>query len=394
MKNYINIFLLKPILVIVALGIFSCGSGSESSDKNTFPTYQLSKIDSFEVNNLTRVIIRDYSPEEKRYLGYAMVEDELLEISESGEIIHRVKKKGEGPGLYGNWNPIGIAFGPKGERVAELPFTIFTFDSEFELLNQQRIQSPLPIRGFGPMGRTEYFQHQDSTYYLVGPSNYLSAHYLIRDEEGRDTLQNFYQINIQSGEMKSVVPYRENSPYFSSENIYQELMTKSFLVNHQTNELILLHAIENEIEIYELPSLALKGTIPIIHEEFVQYPPLPMDTPGNDERLNTLRFMAGRNQSLIQLSDAFYLIQYFKGISEAEYQARKGNDALYSPTFDVNEKAIILIKDQKQLPYELPAIQGTLLFGLGENKFLVQEPENPEIEEEVTRFSIYQIQTK
>jgi len=52
---------------------------------------------------------------------------------------------------------------------------------------------------------------------------------------------------------------------------------------------------------------------------------------------------------------------------------------------------LILIKNKKQLNQELPSVPGTILFGMGNGKFLVQEPEHSEIEEDVTRFSIYQV---
>ncbi|NVK48377.1 MAG: hypothetical protein HWE09_01320, partial [Cyclobacteriaceae bacterium] len=129
--------LLLGIIVLIA----SCGKKESQQEMNATPKFHLSKIDSFEVQNMTRVFIRDYSPEEGIYLGYSMVEDEILEISQTGEITNRVKKKGEGPGLYGNWNPIGIGFGPKEERVVELPFRIVTYDSNYDVIHDQRIQS-------------------------------------------------------------------------------------------------------------------------------------------------------------------------------------------------------------------------------------------------------------
>ncbi|MCS5490271.1 hypothetical protein [Algoriphagus limi] len=380
-----------PLLLGIIAFVASCSQKESIQESDNEKPFRLTKIDSFEVQNLTRVFIRDYSPEERIYLGYSMVEDEILEISEEGEVLNRIKKKGEGPDLYGNWNPIGISFGPNQERVVELPFRIVTYDANYEVLQDQRIQSPLPIRTFGPMGRTEYFQAEDTTYYLVGPCNYLSAHYLIMNEEGRDTLKNFFQINILSGEMKSVVPYREESPYKSTEGIYQELMTKSFLVDHKTDELWLVHALSKDIEVYDLPQFNLSKTIPLIHEEFMSYSPVPIGTQGNDEQITPLRFLAGRNKQLIQLEPNLFLINYYKGISEAAYQTRIAEDATYTPTIDPKENSIIIILDGKQVGAELPSVPGSILFGLGDGKFLVQEPENPEVEEEKTKFSVYQL---
>ncbi len=386
MKNTLLYFL---TLIFLA----SCGQNETKETETSISEYSITKIDSFEVNNLTRVFIRDYSAELDRYFGYAMVEDDLLEISGEGEIIRRTHKKGDGPGLYGNWNPIGISFGPEQERIVELPFQILSYDSTYSVIHSQRIQSPLPIRTFGPMGRTEYFQNSDSTFYLVGPSNYLSSHYLIQNEEGRDTLKNFYKIHIQSGDMKSIIPYRESSPYRQTDNIYQELMTKSFLVDHEKQELLILHALSKEIEVYNLPALDFSRSIPITHSEFVEYSPVPLGTMGNDDRIKPLRFMAGRNQNLIKVDSDTYLIKYFSGVSEAEYETRIANDATYLPSSDPEEQAILIIKNGKQVSQELSGIAGSILFGLGDGKFLVQEPENQEVEEEKTRFSIYQIKS-
>lgn len=393
MKNRFNPILVLLSTISVALIVVACnGPAKEESLEGSKLSYQITKVDSFEVQNLTRVIISDYSAEEHIYLGYSMVEDEILEISETGEIIKRVKKKGEGPGLYGNWNPIGMSFGPDGLRIAELPFALFAFDSTYQTVYNPRIQSPLPIRGFGPMGQTEYFQNEDSTFFLVGPSNYLSAHYLIHNEEGRDTLQNFYKLHLQSGDMKSVVPYRDNSVYKQTLDIYPELMTKNFVVDHQNQELWVLQGLDDEIDIYSLPSLSFKESIPVNHSEFLEYPPVPIGATGNDDRLTALRLMAGRNQELIQVDSDLFLVQYFTGVSEGQFNARRGEDAIYSPTRDPNEQGILLFSNKQQVPEELPSITGSILFGLGDGKFLVVEPENAEIEEEVTRFSIYQVQ--
>ena len=380
-------------IFLVLLGLQACSSDNQQ-EKSSENDFQIEKIDSFEVNNLTRVIISDYSEQEKTYLGYATVEDEILEIDLDGNIIQRAKKKGDGPGNYGNWNPIGMSFGPDGLRIAELPFALFAFDSTYQTQFQQRIQSPLPIRAFGPLGKTQYFESNDSTFFLVGPSNYLSAHYLIRNEEGRDTLKNFYKLHLESGEMKSVVPYRAQSVYRQTEGFYPELMTKSFQINRKTSELLVLHGLEDEIEVYDLPGLNYKGSIPLKHEEFLTYNSVPIEIAQNDERITQLRMMAGRNISLIQIDEDLYLISYFTGITPSEYDNRKAEDPLYSPISDLNEKRLILIKNKKQLNQELPSVPGIILFGMGSGKFLVQEPENSEIEEEVTRFSIYQVRKK
>ena len=321
-----------------------------------------------------------------------MNEDDILEISEKGEILKRTNRKGEGPNLYRNWNPIGLGFGPNGQRIVELPFEVYSYDKNYEVLQQFRIMSPLPIRANTPFGKPPYYQSNDTTYLLVGPSNYFTATYLIHNQEGKDTLQNFYQLNMKTGDIKSVVPYADNSIYNSTENIYPELMGKSFFIDHEKNELAVVQNLDTDILIYNLPGLTLNRAIPITHSEFLTYDPLPIGTPFSDERAITLNKLSARNQKLFNLGDNTFLLQYFTGISQTEYDSRNSEEIPYVGQFDENEQRLLIFKDGKQLTQELPGIKSSLKFTLPDNKILAQEPENSDIEEEFTRFSIYQLQ--
>ncbi|MCE7055652.1 hypothetical protein LZF95_13275 [Algoriphagus sp. AGSA1] len=386
-----------PVLSTLILVTLSCGTKKDSEGSTldySKTAYELIKVDSFQINNFTRVNILDYSPEEKIYLGYSLTEDDILEISEEGEILRREHKKGEGPGLYGNRNPTGLCFGPNGQRFVELPFQIISYDQDYEIIHQQRLLSPLPIRTSTPLGRPPYFQHNDTTKLLVGPSNYISANYLIHTKEGKDTLQNFYELNLLSGAVKSVVSYEPTSIYNSTEKIYSGLMGKSFFIDHHNNELVLVHNLEKEILIYELPDFSLKRSIPISHSQFKTYSPIPLGSNPSDNNQDELGRLSAHNQKLFDMSDGFYLLQYFTGISQAEYDSRHTEEKPYVGKFDPQEQRIILFKNGKQLSPELDALDGSLIISLPDNKILVQERENTEIEEEFTRFYIYQLQTK
>lgn len=378
------------LLFAIATG---CTSPSGDSSNQEPENFALVKIDSFQVDNFTRINILDFSPNEKIYLGYAINEDDILEISENGEILNRAHKKGDGPGNYGNWNPIGLGFGPDGQRIVELPFRVMNYDKNYDVIYDNGIMSPLPIRANTPLGRPPYFQSKDTTFLLVGPSNYLTATYLIHDQEGKDTLQNFYQLNLHTGSVKSVVPYEANSIYNSTKNIYPELMGKSFFIDHENNELVLVQNLDSDILVYSLPDLSLKRTIPITHSEFKTYSPLPIGTPFSDERVVALNRLSARNQKLFNLGNNTYALQYFTGISQAEHDSRNSEEDPYLGRFDTEEQRILIFKDGKQIPQELPGIDGSLIISLPDSKILVQERENSEIEEEFTRFSIYQLQT-
>lgn len=387
------LFYPKLALSIIILS-FSAGCNSNKSDVSTSETgmVELVKVDSFQVNNFTRINILDYNLKEKIFLGYSINEDDILEISESGEILNRAHKKGDGPTNYGNWNPIGLGFGPDGQRIIELPFELICYDKDYEIVKRLRIPSPLPVRANTPFGKPPYFQSNDTTFLLVGPSNYFTATYLIHNQEGKDTLQNFYELNLQSGAVKSVVPYEANSIYNSTENIYPELMGKSFFIDPENNELVLVQNLDTEILVYDLPSMTLKRSISINHSEFLTYSPVPVETAFSDERSIQLGRLSARNQKLFNFGDHTYLLQYFTGISQSEYDSRTSEEDPYLGRFDKNEQRIVIFKNDKQVQNELQGISGSIILSLPDQKILVQESENPEIEEEFTRFSIYQLQ--
>ncbi len=381
------------VILLTHLFLASCSSKEGNTSKAVDDQYELVKVDSFKVDNLTKITIQDYDPEEKIYLGYSMNEDDILEISENGKILNRAHKKGDGPGNYGNWNPVGMGFGPKGQRIVELPFSVLIYDENYELIQEYRIMSPLPIRTSAPLGKPPYYQINDTTYVLVGPTNYLSATNLIMNQEGKDTLQNFYQLNLMTGNVRSVIPYEANSIYNSTENIYPELMGKSFFIDQKKNELAVVQNLDNEILIYSLPDLSLDRTVPISYSEFKTYPPVPIGTNFSDEKANALNKLSARNQRLLNLQDNTYLLQYFTGISQAEYDNRTSEENPYFGPFDQTEQRILIFKNGKQVPIELEGIPGTMILSLPDNKILVREPENSEIEEEFTRFSIYELKT-
>lgn len=391
MKTYQNLS-----LAILALFVFIFGCSTEKGDGSQDledPNYSLVKVDSFQVNNFTRVNILDYSPSEKIYLGYSLTEDDILEISESGEILNRINKKGDGPGNYGNWNPTGLGFGPDNQRIVELPFQVIAYSPEYEISHSHRIMSPLPIRANSPLGVPPFYQKNDTTLLLVGPSNYITASNLIFNQAGKDTLQNFYQLNLLTGDVKSVVPYESNSIYNSTQNIYMELMGKSFFIDSENNELVLVQNLDPEILIYNLEDLTLKNRIPITYSEFLTYDPVPIGTRVFEEIVLPLRRLSARNQKIMNLGDGTYLLQYFTGISEAEFENRNSEDEPYSASLDTSEQRILIFKDGKQLNLELPGLDGFLITSLPGNRLLVQEPENKEVEEEFTKFSIYKLTT-
>lgn len=392
---YLNFRALSVLFIFSGLLVAtSCGSDPEKTSLDSADDFFLVKVDSFQVDNFTRVFIRGYSQQEKIFLGYSVSENDILEISETGEILKRTNKKGDGPESYGNWNPVGMGFGPESLRILEFPFSVIAFDKDYKKKYEHRYFSPLPIRANMPIGSPPVYSKGDSTFLLIGPSNYLSANLLTRTKEGKDTLQNFYQMHLESGTTRSIIPYESSSIYASTDLIYFERMGKTFFIDQPKNELYLLHDLETKLRVYDLEDLSLKKEIPLRHSEFKAYPPLPIETEFSDSRVALLKNNSGKNMNMLQLENETVLIRYFTGLTEAEFESRNSEDEPYAPFSDAAEQRFLILKNGVQLEGELDGISGSIVMSLPRNRILVQEPENPEKEEEFTRFSIYELKVK
>ncbi|TVP44707.1 MAG: hypothetical protein EA341_16320 [Mongoliibacter sp.] len=379
----------KILYFLVFIVLVACGKKDGSSGES-FSSYSLVKVDSFQVNNMTRVQITDFSKSENIYLAYTEAENDILEISPDGEILKRVNRTGDGPNNMGNWVPLGLSFGPSGERVFQLPFQLLTYDKDYSQTSNIRIQSPLPVRAYIPLGKTHYFTENDQPRYLVGPTTFLSAHLLIHNEEGRDTLQNFSLLYPESGEMKSIVPYESDSYYKKTDNIYYNRMGKSFFV--EGDELVVVQNLADEILVYDLKNnFQLKKKIPIVHSAFEQYSPLPIGTPMDDSRMKELNLMAGRNDKIFSLGNQKWLLSYYQGVSPSVYEARNSEDSPFSISKSKDKFKLLVFEDGKQTAGELSPPNGRMLFGLNNNRILVLEEPSEEVEEEFTRYSIYEL---
>ncbi|EKB48980.1 hypothetical protein [Cecembia lonarensis] len=379
----------RLLIYLKSLIIISCG-GENTITNEVLNSYELIKVDAFEIENFTMVHLVDFSNEEGIFLGFSEVQNEVLEISPEGEILKRVNRTGDGPNNYGTWNPIGLSFGPDGKRVFQFPFRLITYSTDYEIVDDFRVPSPLPIRTYRPIGKTAYFKENGNTRYLVGPSAFLSAHHLIFTEEGRDTLQNFTLLKTESGETKTVLPYEEDSYYKKTDQIYYNLMAKSYFI--EGNELFLVHNLDDAIHVYDLKDdFKLLRKIPIYHSQFEKASPLPIGIAPDDPRVKNLANLPGRNRQLLNLGDNTWILTYYKGVSQAVFEARNSEEKPFSILDQEDKLSLVVFENGKQLEGELALPDGTILFALPDKKILIKEKSNEEVEEEVTRYSIYQL---
>ncbi|RZS97839.1 hypothetical protein [Cecembia calidifontis] len=381
---------MKTLLKCLAgLFLISCGNKNVSFNEQSL-SFELIKVDSFEIENFTRVHLTDFSPEEGIFLGFSEVQNEILEVSPKGEILKRVSRNGDGPNRYGTWNPLGLSFGPERKRVFQFPFRLIAYNSDYEIVDDFRIPSPLPIRANIPIGKTAYFEDNGNIRYLVGPSTFLSAHHLIFTEEGRDTLQNFTLIKTESGQTKSVLPYEKDSYYKKTDQIYYNLMGKSYFVDG--GELFLVHNLDDAIHVYDLvEDFKLLRKIPIRHSQFQKANPLPIGLAPDDPRVKDLANLPGRNRQLLNLGENTWMLSYYQGVSKPVFEARNSEEKPFSILEQQDKLNLVIFENGKQLEGELALPEGSILFALPGKKLLVKEKANEEMEEEVTRYSVYEL---
>ncbi|WP_143962243.1 hypothetical protein [Litoribacter populi] len=379
----------KVLYIPILFLLLACGSKVEKNSSN--PTsYVLEKVDSFLVDHLTHVRIMDYSPEEDIFLAFSEGDDNFMELDLSGKILKTVNRKGEGPDTYGARNPVALSFGPYGDRMVQTSFQLISYDKDYRQTHKSGIRNMLPVRANVPLGKNQYFKLDGEYHYLVGPTTYLSSHALIHNEEGRDTLQNFLVLNFETGALKSAVPYGPEGVYKETDQIFYNLMGKSYFI--QGDELFVAQNLGSSIQVYDLQNdFELSRQIPISHKTWKKASPLPLGSNTDNEKVNAIFHTSGRNKSLYPINENTFLLSYYTGISQSKYETFQSEGTSFMPKNLLEENKLLVFHDGKQLEGEIDLPPGTILFPLPDDRLLVLDEVSEEVEEEFTKYSIYQL---
>lgn len=381
--------------ILTASLAIACTSSEEQKDSSAdqASAYSLIPIDSFRIERLTRVTITDYSPEEKIFLGHLSIADTLMEISEQGEVLKSVYRKGDGPDTYGPRALLGLGFGENGERIVEPSMGWARYDQNWNLIDKSIVRGPLPVMTFAPLGRTQYYMQDDVPVYIVGPTAYISAHHIARVSMMKDTLKSLHTFKQDDKTQGSIIPYDLAGYSPESKTFYPEVMGKRFFIAGE--KLYLLHEVGQEIQVYDIANdFALSEKIPVNYEDFKRLDPISIETPSEDPAMKAFNYIAGRNKSFIDLGNGFWLLEYYTGISETTFEGKLAIDESYDPKNDPENLRMLLFKDGKQLDGTLPLLSKDMLVPMGDGRLLVRRPTSTEVEEEFTDFVIYQLTSK
>ncbi len=380
------------LIAFTSLMLFmACSSQEEGlqSGNQTAREYALVKVDSFSVENLTRVFITDYSEEEGIYLGFAGVQKDILEIAPNGDILKRVNRTGEGPNNYGRFTPISLSFGPEKTRVIEVLFDFIQYNDQYEIINKKPSPTFSRVMTQVPLVRIPFIQKADTNFFFIGPANILPVDLSVNSKEELDTLQQFTLFDPVSGVQRHVIPYDSTSIYKQTDKVYRELMGKNYFIDGE--ELVLVNGLDTSIAVHSLSDFSKTKEVPFTHADFKVYPPIAFDEDRENPAYLRLSTMAGRNEDLFNAGGGFWILRYFQGMTEPEYNRLKGEkELIYYTSPEAEHKfKLIVFHDGQQMPGELTPPPGSMVFGLGNGTVLVRDPSNPDVEEDFTHYSIY-----
>ncbi|MBT0811189.1 hypothetical protein KIH41_07845 [Litoribacter ruber] len=376
------------LLIPFCIAFLACGNKNEVESEAT--SFTLERVDSFQVDYLTHVRILDYSPEEDIFLAFSEGDDNFIELDPNGKILKTVNRKGEGPDTFGARNPVALSFGPHGERMVQTSFQLISYDQDYQQTHKSGIRNMLPVRANVPLGKNQFFNLDGDYHYLVGPSTYLSNHALIHDEEGRDTLQNFLVLNFETGALQSAVPYGPEGVYKETDHIYYNLMGKSYFI--QDDELFVAQNLGSSIQVYDLKNdFKLSRQIPISHKNWKKATPIPLGSNSDMDKVNAIFHTSGRNKSLYPINENTFLLSYYTGIAQSKYETFRSEGISFMPKNLRDENKLLIFRDGRQLEGEIDLPSGTMLFSLPGDRLLVLDETNEDVEEEFTKYSIYQL---
>jgi hypothetical protein len=329
--------------------LFSCGS-SDKQEKATFENFELTIVDSLQIDHLGKLYMIDLKEDQSEFLLYDILTNEFLRVNKKGEILQQVNRTGDGKDNYQSDYFLTAQYLDSGDILIETFGQQFIYDGEFNLKEKRETPySPITNRIMG------------STVNLpIGKWMFSST---FKSEDNRESFsENFglgYPLlslySIEDFSMLARTEFPAESQMVLNPGSYN---FDSPLAVYHNDELYINFSSSPEIYIYDLPSMELKRHIPLQPSESYKQN-IPSDPNENFGRF--FNKLASSVYEGFNFSNG-YLITWYKGaapqeevdalprnvVGQPEFQAlAKKYEKTFYQVFDVDRKLWEGTKDIK-----------------------------------------------
>ncbi|MCH6234741.1 hypothetical protein [Cognataquiflexum rubidum] len=358
---------------------------------DSFSQYQLEKVEEFKINSLLPVVIVDYHPESKLYLGY--ISDSkgtrIILIDEQGDFVINKGLVGEGPNQSSAaFN--AMAFTEEGDIWLQTPYQLFLYDQKLNVKKKIRYQSGRKVHIYGRLEFFPYFYQNESPSSLSFITNPTGTNSFIPDPDVVNPTT-LIEINfVEKDELFRLAPITERSMFkvFDKSN-YGMLYSVVYSVDQTRRKLYLTNSIDNEITKYDLITRMLESRIKINHGEFDM---LKKSSISDDDFPSDGRISLGpKNNKLFFLDGGMIVLDYIREIPYGTYESKKADDPTYHHFEDPAYHRLILFDGTKQVSGDIPLpTNGKVTMALPGNRLLIQLI-NTDVEEDFIRYGIYKV---
>ena len=358
---------------------------------DSFSQYQLEKVEEFIINSLLPVVIVDYDPESKLYLGYISNSKgtRIVLIDEDGDFVINKVLVGEGPNQSSA--PFNaMAFTDDGDIWLQTAFQLFLYDQKLNIQKKIRYQSGRKVHIYGRMEFFPYFYQNESasSFSLITNLTNTNSFHPDPDVVNPTTL---IEINfVEKDELSRLAPVSDRAMYkVFDKSLFADLYSIIYTIDRKKRKLYLTTKIDNEITVYDLVSRKLESRIKINHGEFKMLEKSVIslsDIPSHE--MNSL---APKNNKLFFLDEGMIVLDYIREIPYGTYESKKADDPTYHHFEDPAYHRLILFEGTKQISGDIPLpTNGKVTMALPGNRLLIQLI-NPDVEEDFIRYGIYKV---
>ncbi|GAB2616533.1 hypothetical protein [Belliella aquatica] len=362
-----NKYSFKNILaagILIGGVIFQSGCSKEKDQEQVnidATSFEFDIIDSVMIDYLGSVSWSDISKDGKHILAYNNQNMDVLLFSTDGEVVGTFNKSGDQPDAIGGSPLSRPQFVKKNEWAITGKNGVFAFDFNGDLTRTAKPGFPVTLSLTISNANILHFLDEDRA--LV--------HFLGRDGKGtfyvNPEAKQLEKISLKDGNFVEVMPLPENSKYKNSEKIHN-VLTVTPAIDIHDGKLYVAFKNEPKLWIYDLNKLDQpEKQINIQFDKFIEKEGIAPDAVDNDNvGINVKDFTFGSIDKLFVYEDMI-IIQYSKGITDAEYKEVSENVDnpmdIFSKIFEKNKWHFAILNSEGQIkPITLPERVGNIEF--------------------------------